>query len=76
MKSGPPPSHASLVAGKLWLRLAPKLTADLAGLGPPYSSEKGLQDLCPLDPAPLKALSEVVVVPLAQPHASGVGSVG
>jgi hypothetical protein len=55
-----------------YARVWEKLTAGLAGMAVPTPSEKALRDLRRrLGPAPLKALFEVVVGPLAQPHTPG-----
>ena len=55
-----------------YARVWVKLTAGLAGLDVPCPSEKALRDLRRrLGPAPLKALSEVVAGPLAQPGTPG-----
>ncbi len=60
-----------------YTRVWDKLTAGLSGLPLPRPSEKALRDLRRrLGPAPLKALFEVVVGPLAQPRTPGVRFAG
>ncbi len=66
----------SLFPGLGYARVWGKLTAGLAGLDVPCPSEKALRDLRRLDPAPLRALFEVVAGPLAQPRTPGVRFAG
>jgi Insertion element 4 transposase N-terminal len=62
-----------LLPGLGCLRVRDKLTAALAPLGAPRPSEKALRDLRRrIGAAPVKALSETIAVPLAQPRTPGV----
>ena len=63
----------TLFPGIGYLKVWDKMTAALEALGLPRPSEKALRDLRRrLGPAPAKAVSETVAVPLASPWTRGV----